>query len=151
MRIFDSPESLEQAVGERVGASDWLVIDQTRVDQFAEATGDDQWIHVDPVRAEGGPFGGTIAHGFLTLALLVPLSRQVYAFENRKMALNYGVGRVRFPAPVPVGSKVRASFTLGEATRVDGDGVQVTWQVAFERDGSDRPVCVAESLMRVYF
>lgn len=151
MRVFDSPESLEQAVGEQIGVSDWLVIDQERVDTFAEATGDDQWIHVDPLRAAEGPFHGTIAHGFLTLALLVPLSREVYAFENRKMALNYGLGRVRFPAPVPVGSKVRASFALSEATRVDGGGIQVTWQVTFERDGSERPVCVAESLMRVYF
>ncbi|WP_326599815.1 MaoC family dehydratase [Streptomyces sp. NBC_01803] len=149
-RIFTSPEELRAAVGERLGTSDWLEIDQKKVDLFAEATGDHQWIHVDPERAAAGPFGTTIAHGYLTLALLPVFVPQVVRVEGVRMALNYGVNKVRFPAPVPVGSRVRASAAIAEVTDV-GEGVQVALAVTVEREGGSKPVCVAESVTRYYF
>ncbi|MFF4171532.1 MaoC family dehydratase [Streptomyces sp. NPDC001744] len=149
-RIFTSAEELRAGVGERLGYSDWLEVDQKRIDLFAEATGDHQWIHVDPERAAAGPFGTTIAHGYLTLSLLPVLVPQVLVVENVRMGVNYGTGKVRFPAPVPVGSRLRATAVLTEVEEVAG-GVQVTAVVTVEREGSGKPVCVAESISRYYF
>ncbi|MFJ7423192.1 MaoC family dehydratase [Streptomyces uncialis] len=149
-RIFRSARELGAAVGERLGYSDWLGIDQRRVDLFADATGDHQWIHVDPERAAAGPFGTTIAHGYLTLSLLPVLVPQVFQVEGVRMGLNYGTDKVRFPAPVPVGSRLRATAELRKVAEAGG-GVQVTAVVTVEREGGDKPVCVAESVSRYYF
>lgn len=150
MRVFDSAESLKESVGEELGYSDWLLVDQGRVDLFAQATEDRQWIHVDPQRAAEGPFGGTIVHGYLTLSLLVPLMKGVFQVNGHKMALNYGQNKVRFPAPAPVGSRLRAAVTVRSVEDVKG-GVQVVWGVAVEADGVAKPVCVAEPVTRYYF
>jgi acyl dehydratase len=149
MTIFETPEELLDFVGQEVGVSDWLEITQERVDTFADATDDHQWIHVDPVKAAGGPYGGTIAHGYLTLALLAPLMRGTYEVKNRKLAVNYGLNKVRFPAPVPVGSRVRARNVLEAAERT-GDMVQIVWSVTVEIEGAAKPACVAESVVRIY-
>jgi acyl dehydratase len=149
-RIFTSPEELRAVVGEQLGHSDWLEVDQKRIDLFAEATGDHQWIHVDPERAAAGPFGTTIAHGYLTLSLLPLLMPEVLRVENVKMGVNYGSNKVRFPSPVPVGSRVRATVQLKDVADVDG-GVQVTNLVTVEREGGVKPVCVAETVSRYYF
>ncbi|GGX95215.1 MaoC family dehydratase [Streptomyces minutiscleroticus] len=149
-RIFASADELKAAVGEPLGHSDWLEVDQKRIDLFADATGDHQWIHVDPEKAAAGPFGTTIAHGYLTLSLLPALVPQVMRVEGLKMGVNYGTNKVRFPAPVPVGSRVRATATLKEVAEAGG-GVQVTAVVTVEREGGDKPVCVAESVSRYYF
>ncbi|KOX38299.1 MULTISPECIES: MaoC family dehydratase [unclassified Streptomyces] len=149
-RIFTSAEELRAGVGEQLGHSDWLEVDQKRIDLFAEATGDHQWIHVDPERAAAGPFGTTIAHGYLTLSLLPVFVPQVLAVEGVRMGINYGTEKVRFPAPVPVGSRLRATAVLAKAEEVAG-GVQVTAAVTVEREGSEKPVCVAESVSRYYF
>ena len=134
--------------GEVFGPSSWIEIPQDRIDAFAEATGDHQWIHVDPERAASGPFGSTIAHGYLTLSLLPVASYEVIPREGR-MSINYGLNRVRFPAPVPVGSRVRASFEVGTVEEVDG-GAQVTMTASVEREGGAKPVCVAEIVFRYY-
>ncbi|MFE5615921.1 MaoC family dehydratase [Streptomyces sp. NPDC056470] len=149
-RIFTSAEELRAAVGEPLGHSDWLEIEQKRIDLFADATGDHQWIHVDPEQAASGPFGKTIAHGYLTLSLLPTLVPQIMRVEGMKMGLNYGTNKVRFPSPVPVGSRLRAGAVLTEVTDAGG-GVQVTATVTVEREGGDKPVCVAESVSRYYF
>ena len=149
-RIFTSAEELKAAVGESLGYSDWLEVDQKRIDLFAEATGDHQWIHVDPEKAAAGPFGTTIAHGYLTLSLLPLLVPQILRVDHVKMGVNYGTNKVRFPAPVPVGSRLRATAALREVTEVGG-GVQVAAAVVVEREGGDKPVCVAESVSRYYF
>lgn len=149
-RIFTSADELTAAVGEQLGYSDWLEIDQKRIDLFADATGDHQWIHVDTEKAAAGPFGTTIAHGYLTLSLLPTLVPQVMRVENVKMGINYGTDKVRFPAPVPVGSRLRATAVLKEVTETGG-GVQVSTAVTVEREGGDKPVCVAESVSRFYF
>jgi acyl dehydratase len=149
-RIFTSAEELKAAVGESLGHSDWLEVDQKRIDLFAEATGDHQWIHVDPEKAAAGPFGTTIAHGYLTLSLLPLLVPQILKVDNVKMGVNYGTNKVRFPSPVPVGSRLRATATLQDVTEVGG-GVQVTAAVVVEREGGEKPVCVAESVSRYYF
>ncbi|MFJ3585479.1 MaoC family dehydratase [Streptomyces sp. NPDC090127] len=149
-RIFTSAEELRAAVGEQLGHSDWLEIEQKRIDLFADATGDHQWIHVDPERAASGPFGKTIAHGYLTLSLLPTLVPQIMRVEGMKMGLNYGTNKVRFPAPVPVGSRLRAGAVLTEVTEAGG-GVQVTATVTVESEGGEKPVCVAESVSRYYF
>ncbi|WP_405646153.1 MaoC family dehydratase [Streptomyces uncialis] len=149
-RIFRSAGELGAAVGERLGYSDWLEIDQRRVDLFADATGDHQWIHVDPERAAAGPFGTTIAHGYLTLSLLPVLVPQVFQVEGVRMGLNYGTDKVRFPTPVPVGSRLRATAELRKVAEAGG-GVQVTAAVTVEREDGDKPVCVAESVSRYYF
>lgn len=149
MHTFASLDELRAAVGQQVGVSEWLQVDQDRVNLFADATDDHQWIHVDAEKAKAGPFGQTIAHGYLTLSLLVPLMQQTFTVEGVKMGVNYGLNKVRFPAPVPVGSKVRARVTLSSLEEVAG-GVQATWAVTVERDGGDKPVCVAESLSRMY-
>ncbi|QXE37627.1 MaoC family dehydratase [Streptomyces sp. GMY02] len=149
-RIFTSAEELRAGVGEQLGHSDWLEIDQKRIDLFAEATGDHQWIHVDPERAAAGPFGTTIAHGYLTLSLLPVFVPQILRVENVTMGINYGTNKVRFPSPVPVGSRLRASAVLTEAVEAGG-GVQITTLVTVEREGGEKPACVAESVSRFYF
>jgi len=144
-----SVTQLRDRVGEEVGVSPWLEIDQARIDRFAEAIDDPQWIHVDPERAKSGPFGGTIAHGFLTLSLLSHLIESTFSFDDRKMGVNYGLNKVRFTAPVPVGSRVRAHFVLGSWERKD-DMIQTVWNVTMEREGGDKPVLVAEWIGRSY-
>jgi acyl dehydratase len=142
---------LNPMLGEEIGVTDWMEITQERVDAFAEATSDHQWIHVDPVRAATGPFGGTIAHGFLTLALTVPLAGQVELDVGEpKMAINYGLEKVRFPAPAPVGRRIRARVILLSATEVPG-GIQVNRQVTMEVEGSEKPAMVAETVSRYYY
>jgi acyl dehydratase len=149
MRVFNGVDELKAAVGSHVGTSDWVSIEQKRIDGFADATGDHQWIHVDVERAKAGPFGTTIAHGFLTLSLTPIFGAQVYRVENIKMAINYGLNKVRFTAPVPVGSRLRGSYELLSVDDVQG-GVQVANKVTIEIEGSDRPACVAETLVRYY-
>jgi acyl dehydratase len=136
--------------GQELGASEWFEITQDRVNTFADATDDHQWIHVDIERAKAeSPFGGPIAHGFLTLSLIVPMYGQILRVTDAKMGVNYGLNRVRFPAPVPVGAKVRMVATLKEVEEVPG-GLQLTIGAVIEREGGDKPVCVAEPLFRVY-
>jgi acyl dehydratase len=148
-RIFASVDELRAAVGGQLGYTDWLEIDQKRIDLFAEATGDHQWIHVDPERAASGPFGSTIAHGYLTLSLLPLFGPQLISVEGVKMGVNYGTNKVRFPAPVPVGSRLRATAVITGVDDVQG-GIQVTVAFTVEREGGDKPVCVAESVSRYY-
>jgi len=148
-RIFTSPEELRAAVGEELGPSDWLEIDQKRIDQFAEATGDHQWIHVDPEKAAAGPFGTTIAHGYLTLSLVPLFTPQLLGVEGVRMGVNYGTNKVRFPSPVPVGSRLRATGRIAEVAEVK-DGLQLTLTITIEREGSTKPACVAETVARYY-
>ena len=142
---------LESRVGQEVGISPWVEITQERIDTFAKAIGDFQWIHVDAERAKDSPFGRTIAHGFLTLSLLSNLSEQTFSFSDRRMGINYGLNRVRFTSPVPVGSRVRARFTLAKFEKIEGDGVQVTWNTVVEIEGAAKPALVAEWLGRHYY
>ncbi|MFJ9539397.1 MaoC family dehydratase [Streptomyces sp. NPDC101225] len=148
-RIFRSVDELKAAVGEQLGYTDWLEIDQKRIDLFAEATGDHQWIHVDPEKAAAGPFGTTIAHGYLTLSLLPLFGPQLMGVEGVRMGVNYGTNKVRFPAPVPVGSRLRATARISGVEDVAG-GVQVAVAYTVEREGGEKPVCVAESVARFY-
>jgi acyl dehydratase len=145
MRIAE----LKDHVGEELGASSWHEITQERVNTFAEATDDHQWIHVDPEMAAQGPFGQTIAHGYLTLSLAPALMSEIWEFEDVQMGINYGLNRVRFPAPVPVGSKVRAVAKLQSVEEIP-NGVQIVVECTFEREGGDKPVCVAETVSRLY-
>lgn len=141
---------LRDRVGQELAVSDWLEITQERINQFADATGDRQWIHVDPARAAvESPFATTVAHGFLTLSLVSVLARRAMQFGRLRMALNYGVNRVRFVTPVPAGSQVRGRFTPTSVKEVGG-GIQVTWNVTIEREGVAKPCCVAEWLVRYY-
>ncbi|MFH0245062.1 MaoC family dehydratase [Streptomyces sp. HK10] len=149
-RVFTSVDELRDAVGEELGTSDWLEIDQKRIDLFADATGDHQWIHVDPGKAAAGPFGTTIAHGYLTLSLLPVLVPQLIRVEGVRMGINYGVNKVRFPSPVPVGSRVRATARITEVSEVGEDRAQLTSLVTIEREGGEKPVCVAESVVRYH-
>jgi len=149
MLTISGPEELKGKVGEELGVSDWHEVTQERVNAFAEATEDFQWIHVDVDRAQETPFGGTIAHGYLTLSLGPALNNQVFKLEGFAFALNYGLNKVRFPAPVPVPSKVRASPKLTDISDVQG-GAQCVFEVSFEREGGEKPVCVAETVVRVY-
>ncbi|MEV1022646.1 MaoC family dehydratase [Streptomyces sp. NPDC050264] len=149
-RVFKDADELKAAVGEQLGHTDWVGIEQERIDRFAEATGDHQWIHVDPERAKAGPFGTTIAHGYLTLSLLPLFGPQLIAVEGVKMGVNYGTNKVRFPAPVPVGSRLRATAKITSVEDVPG-GVQVSVAFTVEREGGEKPVCVAESVSRYYF
>lgn len=146
-----SLRELEAKVGQEVGVSPWVEITQERIDTFARAIEDFQWIHVDPARASSSPFGRTIAHGFLTLSLLSHLSEMTFGFSDRRMGINYGLNRVRFTSPVPVGSRVRARFTLQKFEPIEGNGVQVTWNVVVEVDGAAKPALVAEWLGRHYY
>jgi acyl dehydratase len=145
-----SLRELESKVGQEVGVSPWVEISQERIDLFARATEDFQWIHVDPERAKQSPFGTTIAHGYLTLSMLPKLAESTFEFSDRKMGVNYGLNRVRFTAPVPSGSRIRGRFTLARYEKIEG-GVQVTMQVVFEREGGDKPVMVAESIGRHFY
>ncbi|HJW12382.1 MAG TPA: MaoC family dehydratase [Albitalea sp.] len=149
MKSFDRLADLQALVGQEIGVSEWIQIDQHRINLFADATGDHQWIHVDPARAASGPFGGTIAHGFLTLSLLPEMFANGYEIRDSHMGINYGLNRVRFTAPVPVDSRVRGRFKLLKYEPIDG-GAQLAIEVTMEREGADRPVCVAESLTRRY-
>lgn len=141
------PEDLLDLVGTELGTSDWVEIDQARINLFADATDDHQWIHVDPDRAANGPFGTTIAHGYLTLSLLVPMIEQIVTVTDKTSSVNYGLDKVRFPAPVPVDAKVRTRATLADATRIPG-GVQVALDCVMETTGGERPVCVARVILR---
>jgi acyl dehydratase len=151
MRTFTSADELRAAVGEQLGHSEWHVVDQERIDKFADATGDHQWIHVDPEKAKLGPFGTTIAHGYLTLSLIPWLMSEIVAYEGVKMGINYGTNKVRFPAPVKVDSKVRAGAELVEAEDVGGGGVQIVTRVTIAVEGAEKPSCVAETVARMYF
>jgi acyl dehydratase len=144
---FHGIDEVRAAVGRHLGYSDWLEVTQDRIDQFAEATGDRQWIHVDPARAAEGPFGATIAHGYLTMSLSNFFLPQIVRVEGISMGVNYGVNKVRFPSPVPVGSKVRAGAELAAVEDVKG-GIQTTMVITIELEGSDKPACVIESLSR---
>ena len=146
--IFDSPAQLLENVGKQLGASDWLEIDQERIDLFADATGDHQWIHVDPDRAAQGPFGSTIAHGYLTLSLVNLFLPQVVEVRGISMGVNYGSNKLRFPAPVPVGSRIRGTAELVEAEEVKGGAIQAVIRVTVEVAGSDRPACVVDTISR---
>ena len=145
-----SLRELEQRVGEEVGVSPWVEVTQERIDTFAKAIDDFQWIHVDRARAQASPFGGTIAHGFLTLSLLSHLSERTFGFTDRKMGINYGLNRVRFTSPVPSGARVRARFTLAKYEPLEG-GVQVTWNTVVEIEGKEKPALIAEWLGRHYY
>jgi acyl dehydratase len=148
--VVNGLTELADLTGQHLGHSDWLVVDQDRIDTFADATDDHQWIHVDPGRAATGPFGGTIAHGFLTLALLIPLWDDILIVEGVTTKVNYGLNKVRFTGPVPAGSKIRAGATLVSVEEIAGDGVQVVVDFTVERDGSDKPACVAQAVHRYY-
>ena len=150
MKVFNGLDELRAAAGTQVGASEWMTMDQSRVNTFADATDDHQWIHVDLEKAKDGPFGGPIAHGFLTLSLLPELISQVYRIDGTKMGVNYGLNMVRFTAPVPVGSKIRGVVDLAEVADVKGGAVQVTSRVTVEIEGSERPALVAEWITRQY-
>jgi len=146
-----SIRELRDRVGEEVAVSPWLEIGQERIDTFAKAIEDFQWIHVDPARAKRSPFGGTIAHGFLTLSLLSHLSEMTFSFSERRMGVNYGLNRVRFTSPVKSGARVRARFTLLKYEPIDGNGVQVTWDATVEIEGAPKPALVAEWIGRHYY
>jgi len=150
MRTFQTLRELHDLVGQEVAVSDWTTITQEQINRFADATGDHQWIHVDVERAKAGPFGAPIAHGFLTLSLLPKFFESSVRFEQNRMAVNYGLNRVRFMAPVPVGSRLRARLNLLQCQDIDNQGIQITWLVTVEREGQDKPVCIAESITRRY-
>ena len=147
MRTFAKLADLEPLVGQQIADSDWIEVTQERIQLFAEATNDHQWIHVDVERAKAGPFGAPIAHGFMTLSLLPEMAASAMEVLDTRMGVNYGLNRVRFPAPVPAGSRVRGRFKLLKFERIEG-GAQLTFEVLMEREGSDKPVCVAESVGR---
>lgn len=150
MKTFQTLSDLAACVGQEVAVSDWITITQQQVSLFADATGDHQWIHVDPDKAAAGPFGTTIAHGFLTLSLLPRFFESSFEIAESRMGVNYGLNKVRFMAPVPVGSRLRARMTLLSAEPIEGNGMQMAWEVTVEREGAAKPVCVAESLVRRY-
>ncbi|BBZ01495.1 putative enoyl-CoA hydratase 1 [Mycolicibacterium chitae] len=151
MRKFTSAAELVAAQGEELGSSDWKVITQDAVNLFADATGDHQWIHVDPEKAKDGPFGSTIAHGYMTLSLLPVLMHDIFAVEGVKLGINYGLNKVRFPSPVPVGAKVRATSTLVKAEDLGDGALQLTVSTTVEIEGGSKPACVAESILRYIF
>jgi acyl dehydratase len=144
------PKDLLELIGHDLGTSNWLAIPQSDIDLFADATHDRQWIHVDVERAKTGPFGGPIAHGYLTLSLLIPLWSQILIIENLGMAVNYGLNRVRFPAPVPAGSRVRLSATLAAAEEVSGQGIQASIDSVMHLEGAAKPACIAQMVHRYY-
>ena len=150
MKTFETLSDLGAQVGQVVGSSEWVTITQAQIQQFADATGDHQWIHTDPERARTGPFGTTIAHGFLTLSLLPQFFEKTIAVHGARMSVNYGLNKVRFLSPVPVDSRLRAHFKLLQCDAIDGNGVQMLWEMSVEREGQTKPVCVAESLLRQY-
>lgn len=150
MKTLQSLAELPALVGHEVAVSDWLTITQEQIDLFAKATGDHQWIHVEVEKAKAGPFGAPIAHGFLTLSLIPKFFESSMEIRNSRMGVNYGLNKVRFTSPVPVGSRLRARMKLLACEDIDNDGVQMTWLVTVEREGGDKPVCIAESLTRRY-
>ena len=147
MRVFAHLHELQALVGQEVGVSGWITVDQARIDQFADATGDHQWIHVDPVRAKSGPFGTTVAHGFLTLSLIPELFETAFAIADVRMGVNYGLNKVRFTAPVPAGARVRGRFALLGYEPIE-QGAQLTVLATVELEGSAKPACVAETVSR---
>jgi acyl dehydratase len=149
VRVFESLDELGKAVGEQLGYSDWHTVTQEQINAFADATGDHQWIHIDPEAAAKGPFGTTIAHGFLTLSLIPMLAVQVSRVNGIRMGVNYGLNKVRFPAPVPVGSKLRAGVKIMSFEEIPG-GAQAVNEVTIEREGGEKPCCVAETVVRYY-
>lgn len=149
MKVYDGLAAFAQAEGDVLGTSDWMVVEQERIDRFAEATGDHQWIHVDPERAKDGPFGATIAHGFLTLSLLPPLLNSLYRVDGVAMAVNYGLDKVRFMAPVRVDSKIRATANVLTVTPLEG-AVQAVLETTFEIEGSEKPAAVVQSIVRYF-
>ncbi|WP_298434718.1 MaoC family dehydratase [Ottowia sp.] len=149
MKTFDTLADLAACAGQEITVTDWHLVTQEAIDKFADATGDHQWIHVDPERAKAGPFGTTIAHGYLTLSLLSGFFDRSVQVRDARMVINYGSNRVRFMSPVPVNSRLRARIELLGATPIEG-GMQLTWRSTVEREGCDKPVCVAESLTRYY-
>ena len=149
MRVFESLDELGKAIGEQLGYSDWHTVTQDQINAFADATGDHQWIHIDPEAAAKGPFGTTIAHGFLTLSLIPMLAVQVSRVNGIRMGVNYGLNKVRFPAPVPVGSKLRAGVKILSFEEIPG-GAQAVNEVTIEREGGEKPCCVAETVVRYY-
>ncbi len=151
MLTIGSFDDLTPLIGQHLGYSDYHQITQERVDLFAEATGDHQWIHVDPERAKAGPFGGTIAHGYLTLSIGPVLIHDIVTWQNIRMGENYGLNKVRFPSPVPVGSSIRLGAVLAAAESLGDGGVQITLDLSFDVEGSSKPACVAELLLRYYF
>jgi acyl dehydratase len=150
MKTLQTLSDLAALVGQEVVVSDWTTITQEQVNQFAQATGDHQWIHVDVEKAKAGPFGGPIAHGYLTLSLLPQFFISSLKIEETRMGVNYGLNKVRFPAPVPVGSRLRGRMKLLKCEPIDQGGVQMTWETTVEREGGSKPVCVAESMARYY-
>lgn len=150
MKTFPTLQDLAACVGQDVATSDWITITQEKINLFAQATGDHQWIHVDVERAKTGPFGAPIAHGFLTLSLIPVFFESALQVEQVRMGVNYGLNKVRFIAPVPVGSQLRAHLKLLKSEPIDNQGTQSTWEVSIERQGAAKPVCVAESLVRQY-
>ncbi len=149
MQTFETIAELQHLVGQELGTSEWITVTQERIQLFADATNDHQWIHLDAERAKAGPFGTTIAHGFLTLSLLPEMSASAFQVRGTRMGVNYGLNKVRFPAPVPSGSRLRGRFRLLKYEPLEG-GAQLTVEVTMEREGSAKPVCVAESLARRY-
>jgi acyl dehydratase len=145
----DTVADLKALVGTVLGSSEWVEVSQERINTFADAANDHQWIHVDPQRAKDGPFGGTIAQGYLTLSLLIPMWSEILVVRDVTTKVNYGLGKVRFPAPVPVGSRIRTTATLAAVEDIEG-GVQLTVDAVIEREGSDKPVCVAQPILRFY-
>jgi len=150
MKTFQTLSELVGLVGQEITVSDWVSITQEQVNLFAQATGDHQWIHVDVEKAKTGPFGGPIAHGYLTLSLLPQFFQSSIKVVETRMGVNYGLNKVRFMAPVPVGSRLRARMKLLKAEAIDQGGYQLTWEVAIEREGTSKPACVAESMARYY-
>jgi acyl dehydratase len=149
LRRFETIAELEPLVGQEIGTSEWITVTQERIQLFADATEDHQWIHLDGERAAAGPFGTTIAHGFFTLSLLPQMSASAFEVRGTRMGVNYGLNKVRFPAPVPSGSRLRGRFKLIGYEPLEG-GAQITMQVTMEREGFDKPVCIAESIGRRY-
>jgi acyl dehydratase len=150
MKRYETLADLRPLVGASIGSSDWLVVDQARIDKFADATGDHQWIHVDPQRAAKGPFGAPIAHGFLTLSLLSAFFATAFEIRRCTMGVNYGLNKVRFLRPVPVNSRLRGHFKLLSMEAIENDGAQMLIEMTVEQEGASRPVCVAESITRRY-
>ncbi len=148
--VFNTPSELKDAVGKQLGNSDWLAIDQDRINLFADATGDHQWIHVDPERAKDGPFGTCIAHGYLTLSLVNTFLPQIIEVRGIRMGVNYGTDKVRFPSPVPVGSRIRGNGELVAAADTKDGAVQATVRVTVEIEGKERPACVVDTISRFY-
>ncbi|MGA8514520.1 MAG: MaoC family dehydratase [Burkholderiaceae bacterium] len=150
MKTFQTLQDVAACLGQEVATSDWTTITQQQIQQFADATGDQQWIHVDVERAQAGPFGAPIAHGFLTLSLIPKFFETAIAITETRMGVNYGLNKVRFIAPVPVGSRLRGHLKLLACDAIDQGGMQMAWEVTIEREGSSKPVCVAESIARRY-